>query len=159
MINKHELNSEFRSANREINANMNTIIEQNKKIYEIDEKLNNVDDKMKITDKYVSGFRSFFGFFPKLFSSGKNKKEEIAKKDEKSLSGVKCEHKVINTKSSKPDDILEDEIFELNQNAKRIREEINNSIKGVNDLDKKFDKSNKKLEKVKNEAKKYKNDQ
>ena len=160
MSDKKSVKDDLNNINKEINSNKNQIKEQNKKIHELDERLDNLNDKTKVTEKYVSGFSSFFGFFPKLFSWGSKKK----KKEEKSYIDNKINIEKNNNKSSGKEkysekeidemDDLEKEIYFLNRNAKDLKSLVDLNYEGTNQLEKKIDKTNKKVINVKESANK-----
>ena len=150
---------QFNTFNKNVEKDRNIIVEQNRKINQMGEKLNNIDEKMKVTQKYTSGLTSFWGFFPKLFSGSgtkikKNKDEEIIDKESNKNSDEIIKQQTANPSPSvyDKDDEFENEIYELNKNAKNIRKEIDISLQGTDDLNSKIDKTNKKIENVKKDV-------
>ena len=119
MTDVSELSKEFKNINKELDQNLKTIKSQNYKINELDEKLDKIEDKTKITKSYLSGFKSIFGFFPKIFSSQiKSKIKENDKTNDELI-------EIIDNPQEKNyeinDDELEKEIYFLNENARTIR--------------------------------------
>ncbi len=125
--------------NKEINKNTENVMEQNKKIYEIDGKVDEVNDKMKITDKYINGFSSVFGFFSNLFNK-KNKK----KKGEKNM---EIEGRNINGNKSISDD--DEDGSQMKEEAKKLREEVKKSLQATQKLENKIIKTNENLSEIK----------
>lgn len=158
-MNKYEIKSEISDINKEIKREQIIILEQNKKIIEIEDKIQQVNDKSKITEKYVSGFSSFFGFFPKLFSSS-TKKENIIKSEEVQISNTenntysKNQEYISKNKNREFHDDFEEEIYDLQKNAKNLKIEIDLNMRAIEDLDRKFDKTNKNMNNLLKETKK-----
>jgi hypothetical protein len=144
MENKNQLNSEIVNLNRQINSTSNNINLQNQKIHEINDTLNRIDEKTKITNKYTSGFNSIFGFIPKIFSWGKNKKFEEVKKEEISQDKVDAS----NHNHDEYEDELEKEIKMLNRNAKKLNENIKQSLSSTEKLNTNIDKTISKVNKA-----------
>jgi archaellum component FlaC len=136
--------------NKELHSTGKVVTEQNKKIYEIDQKLDDVDHNMKITDKYVSGFSSIFGFLPKLFSFGKNKK-----KPAKTIEEVDEKDTNAKTPNTNNNDIYDDAEI-LKQSAKGLRDQIKLSLKSTEQLSDKLDNTCNNANKLKTEIDKVK---
>lgn len=153
------LKKEFQELNKDIHNENNNLQLQNEKIHELKGKLKDVDEKSKITQKYTSGFNSIFGFFPKLFSWSSKKGNSIPEKnkDDKSNQDSKKNTYNINNidKEESDEDELEKEIKFLNQNAKNIKNSIDLSIKGTEELTKQIDKTATKVQNNKKSAEKY----
>lgn len=153
------LKKEFQELNKDIHNENNNLQLQNEKIHELKGKLKDVDEKSKITQKYTSGFNSIFGFFPKLFSWNTKKGNSIPEqnKDDKSNQDSKKNTYNINNidKEESDEDELEKEIKFLNQNAKNIKNSIDLSIKGTEELTKQIDKTATKVQNNKKSAEKY----
>lgn len=127
--------------NRGVNSNISTIKEQNRSLNTLDGQLNRVDDKAKVTDAYTSGFKSFFGFFPKIFRIGTSGKNSYSK------STTEDKDKNNANNEEEDDDELAKEVKYLNKNAKILRKEIDASINQTEKLDKHIDKTNKLVDK------------
>jgi hypothetical protein len=124
--------------NKNLDTSNKTVIEQNKKINQINEKVDEVNKNMKVTQGYVSGFRSFFGFFPKLFSFSKKgtNKENVPSQTEKVDDRV---DKVVEPNKAYTDDVDDAEI--LKQTAKMLNRNIKTSLEGSEGLDNKITKT------------------
>jgi site-specific recombinase XerD len=135
------MENDLKKLNKQIERNKDITTEQNKKLYDIDTKLNETENHMKTSEKYLSGFKNFFGFLPNLFSKAK-KQEKNIKEDQKKESPEKVKVPL--------DEI--DDAHVLNQNAKELHERIKQSLLATNELENKIDKNNKNLEKLKNDS-------
>ena len=129
-------NNELLKLNKGITKEKNILEDQNKKLYEINEKLSETEKNLKISEKYISGFKSFFGFFPKLFSRNKtNTDKEIA----------------YTSKEEKIDNIIEEDDL-LKKNATELRDMIKLSLKETEIIYKKVNGNENKLKKLNKES-------
>ena len=124
--------------NKEITIEKNYLEEQNKKLYEINEKISDTEKNLKIGEKYISGFKSFFGFFPKLFSINKTNKEKQF---------------TYNSKKEEIDNVVEEEDL-LKKNATELRDMIKLSLKETEKINEKLDCNAEKLNKLNKESNK-----
>lgn len=135
-------NNDLKNLNKQIEREKEYINEQNKKLYEIDGKLDETENHMKVSEKYISGLKNFFGFFPKLFyKSKKNNDEKEVYKDSNQIKIDKSE----------PIDNIDDADI-LNKNAKELRDRIKRSSIATDEIETKIDKNNKKLERLNNDS-------
>lgn len=164
------MQKEFLDLNKQAQLNFETVVEQNKELKNVDNSLNAVDDKLKITEKYLSGFKSIFGFFPKLFTSSANKSKSNKQKEKTTTTDkiIKVSNNNYNTNEQKEeykskndnanniveiDAELEQAIYNLNNNAKSLKAEIDLSYKQLEKVDKHFDKTESKVKSLVQESK------
>jgi hypothetical protein len=139
-----EFKQEIREINQNLNEGINTINLQNLKISEVDLKLEEVNNKAKITNKYLKGFKSIFSFLPSIFSWSRQKKESPKTSTDQDVG--------INSIDKEED--LENEIYNLNNNAKKLRDQIDKSLIATQNLENRVDKSSSTVNKLVESAKK-----
>jgi hypothetical protein len=141
---------ELNDITKHINSSNKLISEQNKKINKIDEKVSDVDTNMKVTESYLNGFRSFCGFFPKIFLSDRTNNNKSVNKDDREYTKESNNKEMVSSNKRLPDNLDDADI--LKQSAKELRSQIKASVEGTEYLENKIDRTNNKVNSLKSKA-------
>lgn len=162
------MTNDFKNNNKKLEIIKDELKKQNTKINNINSDLENVDEKLKVSNKYVRGFKSFFGFFSNIFSSGsskskKNQNNDSIETNEGKGNEDKKENKEIEIIKNMPNyykssedlefENLKSEIFTMNKNTKAIKNLIKEGNIHCDEMEVKFDKTTDKINKLKQDTK------